>query len=195
MEGVRYSRLAPEGGRGMSRNVTVAAAIAFVLLAACGKATSSSSVSPSAGSSPTSVTGNTGTTIHASGAVPTSSPGISGAVSRGDATITLSAGVPGEVSFGQLGTPAIWSPPPGAIALRWITQRGEAFGVGGASFTGTQTTSGALSLSFTVKTNGGTTTFHSIAGECEVTISQAGAHDVAGLFTCTGLTSTDGKLT
>ena len=67
--------------------------------------------------------------------------------------------------------------------------------MGGASFTGTQTTSGALSLSFTVKTNGGTTTFHSIAGECEVTISQAGAHDVAGLFTCTGLTSTDGKLT
>jgi hypothetical protein len=183
----------------MRRNLTLAAALTLMAL---GVACSSGSLTPPSplGSvpttSPTSITGSTGTTINASGSLPpSSSGGITGLVKHGTATLTLSGGLSGTVVFATLSTPAVWSPPPGLLALRWAGANGQTFGLGGSSFVGQQTSSDTQEVSFAVRSGGKLVSFHATGGQCIVTIGQAETSAVAGLLQCTGVPSTNGSLT
>ncbi|MEO8477118.1 MAG: hypothetical protein ABI572_08720 [Actinomycetota bacterium] len=179
-------------------------AVAAVLLAgACGGgldgALPSISVPPatgptvSVGASP--VSGDTGVTISPSGPLPTSSPGITGSVAQGQATVSASGGVNTTVTFGELSTPAVWSPPPGAIALSWAGPGGQTLSLGGPSFTSQIATDGSHSLAFTLNVGDAPLEFRSSAGECTVTISPALPTQVGGSFLCTNLASTDDTVT
>jgi hypothetical protein len=195
----------------MRRIQTIAVAVVALSLAgaACSKSGGSElpSEPPTGGGSPagasspsvaipSSVTGGTGTTIDPSGSVPpTSSPGITGAVNTGTAQVITTGDVSTQVTFGKLGSPAVWSPPPGAIALVWAGVSGQTFGLGGESFTAVQPTSEARSLALTLRLNNVKVAFRSVAGECTVTISPALPNNVGGTFQCANLDSVDGTLT
>lgn len=79
------------------------------------------------------------------GALPTSSPGAAiGTVSEGEASVQVAGDL--EAAFtSELAAPAIYSPPPGTLVLRWV---GGSNGVGitGPTFTGTRPTSAGLAL-------------------------------------------------
>ena len=150
--------------------------------------TGTTSVSP--------VSGDTGVTISpSSSAVPTSSPGITGSVSQGQATVSVSGGVNTAVSFGSLTTPALWSPPPGAIALSWAAPGDQVLSLGGPAFTSQIATDGSHTLAFTVNVDGAPVEFRSAAGECTVTISPALPTQMGGTFFCTDLANTDDSVT
>jgi hypothetical protein len=91
---------------------------------------------------------------------------------------------------------SVYSPPPGGMAIVWTAGGTDAttFGLGGLSFTGTQPTTPTLSLTLTVQTAGQFSSFVSTAGECTVTIGVAGADQIAGVFTCSGLVGSDGEV-
>jgi hypothetical protein len=138
------------------------------------------------------VTGNTGTIIDPSSSLPpSSSPGITGSVTQGSATMTLSGTASGNLTLNTLSSPAIWSPPPGSLALLWSGPLKQSFGLGGASFVGQRSTSGALSLSFTVIVNAAAVAFTSTSGECIITITTAETTSVAGTYQCTGVPNDD----
>jgi hypothetical protein len=149
--------------------------------------TGTTSVSP--------VSGDTGVTISPSGAVPTSSPGITGSVSQGQATVSVSGGVNATVTFASLTTPAVWSPPPGAIALSWSAPGDQVLSLGGPSFTSQIPTDASHTIAFTVNVDDAPVEFRSSAGECAVTISPALPTQVGGTFLCTNLASTDDAVT
>lgn len=187
----------------MRRNLTIIAAV--TALATVGTACHSNrvelpSVPPTGGGSAvgtaSGATGGTGTTINPSGSLPpTSSPGITGAVNMGSASVTTSGQVNTQVTFATLGTPAIWSPPPGAIALVWTGASRQSLGLGGDSFTAAQPTSAAHSLAITLRVNHALVAFRSVKGECTVTISPALPDNVGGTFLCTNLPDVNGTMT
>ena len=185
----------------MRRNLAITAGLALVLLAsACSNEAPSPSPSApttSAAPLPSGATGDTGTIINPSGSVPpTSSPGFTGAVTKGSATVTTVGGVNSVVAFSKLVPPALWVPPPGGIALQWAGSAQQSLSLGGPAFTSQQPTSASRILSFTVKGPAGALVqFRSAGGECLVTINPALPDDMGGIFDCRNLTSADGTLT
>jgi len=182
----------------MRKSLTfVTLAAATLALAACAKGAeptfSFSPLPPS--SSPSSVTGSDGATINPSGSLPpSSSPGITGTVTDGAATVSVSGSTSTSVSFADLVSPALWAPPPGSMALQWDGPSGQSFGMGGSSFAGQQATSASLSLSFTIRVDSAKVEFRSTAGECLITITTAEAANMAGQFQCTGVRNGDGTI-
>jgi len=122
--------------------------------------------------------------------LPTSSPGgATGTVTAGNATIQLSNDLTGTVQLLMLGTPAVYSPPPGSTALTW-TDGLQSLTVTGDSFTGPLPTSDTLSLSLSVRDGTEVVAFVSTAGECTVTVTTALERSFAGTFSCTNLAGT-----
>jgi hypothetical protein len=180
----------------MRKKLKIAGVVATLALvgAACSKSTDSTpslSFSPS----PVPVSGATGVpTSPSDGLSPSASPGTAGSVTDGSATATMTGAFAGTVTFDDLASPALWSPPPGSVALQWNGPDKQTLGLGGPSFAGQQATSPTVSLSFTVRTGGKLVAFRSTAGECIITITTAEAADVEGLYQCTGVKNADGTL-
>jgi len=145
--------------------------------------------------SPTSATGGTGTVSTSGGPVPTTSPGITGSVNVGNASITVSGALQTSQSTMALASPAIYSPPPGTFTLAWMTGTAAGFALGGTSFVGTQPTSTTLRLTFFVHSISSTATFASDDGGCDVTVTAAAANAFDGTFSCAGVTDVNGTLT
>jgi hypothetical protein len=184
----------------MRRNLIAIAALTLVAAAGCSTGGGSVLVSPTPDSTPFGTpppSDNSGTIISASGsAPPTGPPGVTGAVTHGQATITLSGGLTQTTTFPTLGTPAIWSPTPGTMTLSWTgADPTESMSVGGPSFAGQQSTSTTLTLAFSLKTAKGTKAFRSQAGECTITLNPATTTQVGGILFCTNLKSVDATLT
>jgi hypothetical protein len=185
----------------MRREFIVIAAVTLGLTtAACTTGSGSVRISPTPvpTQSPAALpSDNSGTTINATGSLPpTGPPGITGSVTHGQATITLTGGLTQTTNFPTLTQPAIWSPVPGAMTLSWTgADQAESMSVGGSSFSGQQSTTTALTFGFSVKTNKGPKVFRSQAGECTITLNPAMATQVGGLVFCTNLKSVDGTLT
>src|SRR3990170_4229453 len=85
--------------------------------------------------------------------------------------------------------------PPGGFAVVWSGADTDAttVGIGGGSFLGTQATASTLVLTITAQTADGLSTWVSSAGECEVTLEDAGPDRFAGSFACGGLNSSAGE--
>jgi hypothetical protein len=150
----------------------------------------------SAGPSPSGVTGGAGTIIRPSGSnPPTSSPGITGSVTKGAASITTTGAQNTTVAFTRL-TSAIWAPPPNGMALQWDGADDQTLSLGGPAFTSLQPTSASRVLAFSIRTTAGSLVeFRSAAGECQVTISVALTNDMGGIFDCPSVASVDGSIT
>ncbi len=144
--------------------------------------------------SPSADTGSPVATTSPSGATPPASPG-NGSVSVGQATLSLSGGIVTQVTFGRLATGAVWSAPPGEIALTWEAPVDQFLRLEGPSFTSQIATDATHVLSFTVNVDDVPIAFRSAAGECSVTISPALPTQMGGTFLCTNLPSTDGGTT
>ncbi len=145
-----------------------------------------------AGDRPT--TGASGTTLT-TGGLPPASPAPPADLSDGRAEFLLS----GDLQFGKslpVLVTAVYTPPPGGLAMVWTAGGADAstIGIGGASFTGTRATSPALTLSLTAQSADGLWTFLSMDGECDVTIDVAEAGALSGTFRCTDLAGSDGVL-
>ena len=126
---------------------------------------------------------------------PTGSPGITGAVDTGAASVTTTGAITTSASYPTLASPAIWTPPPGGIALNWTGAGDLSLGLSGASFTSQQPTAPARVLQFSVRGAEGAVVFRSTAGECLVTITPALPDQMGGTFLCTGIPSEDGAVT
>ncbi|HEX6330173.1 MAG TPA: hypothetical protein VF129_02630 [Actinomycetota bacterium] len=115
-------------------------------------------------------------------------------LTRGRITIQLSGEVEAEATLDQV-ISAVYSPPPGALAIVWTTGTdATVVGLGGASFIGTRRTSPTLTLTITAQTGADIVSFVSVDGECEVEILVAERDRVFGSFTCSGLTSSIGRV-
>jgi hypothetical protein len=185
----------------MRRNLIAIAALTLALATAgCSTGGGTVLVSPTPDSTPFGTpppSDSSGTIISASGSVPpTGPPGVTGAVTHGQATLTLSGGIGQTTTFPTLGTPAIWSPTPGAMTLSWTgADPTESLSIGGPSFAGQQSTSASLTLAFSLKTSNGTKAFRSQAGECTITLNPAAPTQVGGIVFCTNLKSVDTTVT
>jgi hypothetical protein len=124
---------------------------------------------------------------------PTGSPGVTGNLTIGTATVTVTGAVNVSATYDELATPGIWTPPPGAIALNWTGTGAQSLGITGASFTAQQPTAPDRVLQFSVRAPSGVVTFRSTNGECLVTISPALPDQMGGTFLCTGIPSEDGS--
>jgi hypothetical protein len=184
----------------------IATTSALVLLAACGgsghdleslgpppEASPTGNLSPAA-TSPTSTTGGSGTVSTSGGPVPTTSPGITGSVNVGNATIAVSGALQTTQPTLPLASPAIYSPPPGAFTLAWSTTA-AGIALGGTSFVGTRPTSATLRLTFFVHSVSSTASFVSDDGGCDVTVTAASANAFDGTFSCTAMTDVNGTVT
>lgn len=147
---------------------------------------------PTAATGPTTATGPTLTIPTGPTALPSLPPG-DGTLGTGQAAVTVNGDVKASKALPTLFAGA-FAPPPGGMAVVWIAGGTDAttLGLGGLSFTGTQPTAPTLSLTLTVQAGGKVVSFVSTEGECSITIGQATAKALAGAFTCSGLTSSDG---
>jgi hypothetical protein len=185
----------------MRRYLVLTSGLLLVVLGAC-SSSGSSSATPTptaptnAGATPSGVTGGAGTIIHPSGSTPpTSSPGITGSVTEGTASVTTTGAENTTVAFTKL-TSAIWAPPPNGMALQWDGANDQTLSLGGPAFTSLQPTSASRVLSFSIRTSAGSLVqFRSAGGECQVTISVALTDDVGGIFDCPSVASADGSIT
>lgn len=180
---------------------------AIALAAACSKGTgtaaSPSSAFPSGSPQatggngiPSGVIGGVPTGALGSGGVlPSASPGAgTGNISSGQVTYTVSGDIKDQTTLTLL-ISAVYSPPPGGMALVWTAggTSSETVGLGGSSFVGTRPTSSTLIL--TLAAIGNTSaSFTSTAGECTVTVDTAGPTNIAGSFACKGLKTTSGAV-
>lgn len=124
------------------------------------------------------------------GQLPTASPGeATGTVTSGTATIQLSRDLTGTVQLLMLGTPALYSPPPGATAVAW-TDGLQSMTIAGDSFTGPLPTSDSLSINLSVRDGTEVVELVSTAGECSITITTAVDRSLAGTFACANLVGT-----
>jgi hypothetical protein len=173
----------------------IAVVVPLLLLPACSEDEQPPVVEPTSAFQPTGPTGSTaatGPTGQTGGTIddlPTTAPGgATGNLSGGQAAFTLTGGIRTSKALENL-VSTVYAPPPGAMALVWTAGGTDAttFGIGGLSFTGTQPTSPALSLSITVQNRNATSNFISSAGECTITIGLASAEQISGAFTCTDL--------
>lgn len=128
------------------------------------------------------------------GELPTSSRGAAtGTVSEGEASVQVAGDLEAEFTS-ELASPVIYSPPPGALALRWV-EGSNGVGITGPTFTGTRLTSAGLALTVSLASGSRTAVFASVSDECTITIDTAEANSIAGSFACSGLTSSDGTAT
>ena len=125
---------------------------------------------------------------------PTSSPGVTGAVAEGGAEVSMRGDITLDTTFDRLGTPAIWKPAPGGMALNWLSSDGGTFGISGPAFQGTMQTGSALRLELGVRNSDVRVEFRSDDGSCSVTIDRALVDEVSGSFACSGLESTEGSI-
>lgn len=86
--------------------------------------------------------------------------------------------------------------PGGGFAVTFASQEGDFFGIGGGAFTGSQPTSGLLTVSLSVVDLGTGAFFFgfSLEGECTVTVDSLEEASVSGSVTCTGLSSGDASV-
>jgi hypothetical protein len=153
-------------------------------------ATNGSGAAGPTGSGPT---GSSGSPTGASG-LPTTSPGAgTGTLTAGSIAFGTRGDVEADGTLTQLAV-AVYTPPPGGLALVWTAGGADAttIGIGGTSFTGSRRTAPTLTLTITLQTPDAVASFLSIDGECEVTIDRADEHALQGGFECTGLTGDDG---
>ena len=184
----------------MRRQLIVIAALTAALGAtACATGNGTVQISPSsvpAASGSPAPDGNGAVTNPSGSLPPTGPPGVTGSITHGQGSLTLTGGVTQTTSFTTLGTPAIWSPMPGAMTLSWAgVDPVESMSVGGPSFSGQQSTSASLTFALSVKTVKGTLAFRSQAGECTITLNPATEAQVGGVVFCTNLKSVDGGVT
>jgi hypothetical protein len=125
--------------------------------------------------------------------LPTTSPGITGSVNVGNASITVSGALQTSQTALPLSSPTIYAPPPGAFALAW-NAGAAGFALGGASFVGTRPTSAALRLTFFIHSASGTASFASDDGGCDVTVATAEVSAFEGTFSCTGIGDVNGSI-
>jgi len=178
-------------GRPMIGTLAVLAVTAFAI-AACSKDDGPSPLLPSpafpddTGVLPP-LTGSTGVT-----SIPPA--GTTGSLSSGQAALTVSGDVRASKTMTNL-VAGVYAAPPGGMAVVWTAGGTDAttLGLGGLSFTGTQPTALTLSLTLTVQTNAGISSFVSTAGECSVTIGLASASELSGTFTCSDLVGSSGE--
>jgi hypothetical protein len=178
----------------IGRATTVSLLALSIAGAACGNdEPTSRTLSPPVFASPT--TGNNGVTVAPSGSVPpTGSPGATGNVNEGSASVSTTGAITTSVTYPALSSPAIWTPPPGGIALVWQGQGKQILGLSGTSFAAQQPTAPDRVLSFSVRGADGVVTFTSSEGECQVTISPALPDQMAGTFLCTQVPSEGGDV-
>lgn len=153
------------------------------------------------GATSVTATGPSGTSHGASGtpgALPTGSTGTTGAdpgdLSRGVLSIRVTGGLRAQNTLHEL-ISAVYSPPPGGIALVWTAGGIDptTVGIGGASFVGTQPTAPTLRMTITaLSAGGGFETFESSDGECTVTLGEVSASRIVGSFRCSSLRSSSG---
>jgi hypothetical protein len=114
-------------------------------------------------------------------------------VTEGRATVTTTGELETSVQL-SLTFPVVYGPPPGGLAVAWSNDDGEGLTLVGAAFTGTEPTSSALQLSFSLSRGAAKDLFSSSDGSCRVTVDRAEAREFAGSFSCTGLPSHDGGI-
>jgi hypothetical protein len=187
------------------RSNLIVASAALILLVACGgddleslgpppEASPTGNVSPATPSpAVTGATGATGATGSTGTPLPTTSPGITGSVNVGSASLAISGAMHISEAALPLSGPTIYSPPPGAFALGWDTDT-AAFALGGTSFVGNHPTSEILRLTFSIRSDAGTTSFASDDGGCDVIVTTAESTAFEGTFSCTGITDEDGSI-
>ena len=184
----------------MRSNLIVASA-ALILLVACG-GDDLGSLGPPSEASPTSngspsppspaVTGTTG--AGATGTpLPTTSPGFTGSVDVGNASLAISGAMHISEAALPLSGPTIYAPPPGPFALGWDTDT-AAFALSGTSFVGNHPTSENLRLTFSIRSGAGTTSFASEDGGCDVIVTTAEPATFEGTFSCIGIFDEDGAV-
>jgi hypothetical protein len=112
-----------------------------------------------------------------------------GTVRVGTASIRLEGSIVGDVSLLMLASPAVYSPPPGSIAVVW-TDGLQTMGITGNSFIGAFDTSANLSLSLQVRNGAELVALASSGGECSITMATAIERSFTGSFTCRRLNGT-----
>jgi hypothetical protein len=171
----------------MRANVLLIAAVAslVVVASACGGGDASVQQTPASSDA------SSGPQSLAPGQLPTSSAGAAtGKVTTGSATVKLDGDLEGTVELPTLGPPALYSPPPGSMAVVW-TDGAQTMGLTGMSFEGKQRTSGTLALTLDVHGNGDSVVvLASTAGECTITVDTAEVGSLAGSLACTDLEAT-----
>ena len=115
-----------------------------------------------------------------------------GGLANGTAHLEVSGSVHGIFDM-KLGSPAVFVPPPGGIALIYADDKGDAFGLGGPSFTGTKKTSSTLLVTIGIVSSGG---FFgtSTGGECTIHLTAAEATDVEGTVVCANMPGPGGSI-
>lgn len=195
----------PPGARGSVRLVpgvrrpTVAVlAVLATLGAACNRDEPVTPILPS--SAFPSVTGTSGDPTgpavsgpDASG--PSGITGSSGDLTEGTLDLRIAGDVELETSLPRL-ISGVAAAAPGGFAVVWSGAGMDAttVGIGGGSFRGTQATAPTLVLTITAQTAEGLSTWVSSAGECEVTLEDAGPDRFAGSFACGSLASSMGEV-
>jgi hypothetical protein len=120
-------------------------------------------------------------------ALPTSSRGAAtGTVTSGTATIDLAGDLTGRIRLPMLGPPALYSPPPGSMAVVW-TDGTRSVGITGPSFQGQDTTSETLTLRLEIRDGAETAVLTSTEGECTVTVGTAVERSLSGSYACKDL--------
>jgi hypothetical protein len=187
-------------------NLIVVSAACLVLMACGGnepgslgpppEASPTGNVSPSTSPAATGATGATGVT-GATGAtgtpLPTASPGFTGSVDEGSASLAISGDMHVSEGVLPLTGPTIYAPPPGPFALGWDTDT-AAFALSGTSFLGNHPTSATLRLEFSIGSGSDATSFASDDGRCHVIVTTAEPSTFEGTFSCTGITDEDGSI-
>jgi len=103
-----------------------------------------------------------------------------GVFHSGTARLQVTGDIQQTVEFDKIGGTTIWQPPDGGMAVTFINGRGDAFGIGGKAFTGTQKTATLLVASMAI----GKAIFTSVSGECDVTVSKATSTELQGSIGC-----------
>lgn len=73
------------------------------------------------------------------------------------------------VAFGELGSPAIWKPSTGGVALSWVSSGKQRFGLSSASFEGTSQTGPELTLEVVIGERNDVQEFRSVDGSSSST--------------------------
>ena len=115
-----------------------------------------------------------------------------GRLADGEARLDVSGDLRESVTLG-LRPDSVYSASPGGMSLSFEDERGNRLGVGGATFTGTRTTSLQLLLTITIGGNE-PSLFVSEGGECTVRVDRADATGVDGAFDCADLANEEASI-